>query len=141
MVSVEFLFWCQEEIAGKAMPSAWIKVKIWDFKKLKYSWGHTDWDAVFFSCVHFALSHCLTSDHPASSDWQLVFSVQGFTGGSAGKECATVRETWVQSLGWEDPLKKGMATYSRILVWRILSSPWGHRELDMTELRGGDSAG
>ena len=81
MVSVEFLFWCQEEIAGKAMPSAWIKVKIWDFKKLKYSWGHTDWDAVFFSCVHFALSHCLTSDHPASSDWQMVFSVQGFTGG------------------------------------------------------------
>ena len=30
-------------------------------------------------------------------------------------------ETWVQSLGWEDPLEKGMATHSRILVWGI---PW-----------------
>ena len=29
--------------------------------------------------------------------------------------------TWVQSLGWEDPLEQGMATYSSILAWRI---PW-----------------
>ena len=29
-------------------------------------------------------------------------------------------ETWVQSLGWEDPLEEGTATYSRILAWRIL---------------------
>ena len=29
-------------------------------------------------------------------------------------------ETWVQSLGWEDPLEKGKATYSSILAWRIL---------------------
>ena len=28
-------------------------------------------------------------------------------------------ETWVQSLGWEDPLKEGMATHSSILAWRI----------------------
>ena len=28
-------------------------------------------------------------------------------------------ETWVQSLGQEDPLKKGMATYSSILAWRV----------------------
>ena len=30
-------------------------------------------------------------------------------------------ETWVQSLGWEDPLKKEMATHSSILAWKI---PW-----------------
>ena len=30
-------------------------------------------------------------------------------------------ETWVQSLGWEEPLEKGMATYASILAWRI---PW-----------------
>ena len=30
-----------------------------------------------------------------------------------------VQETWVQSLGWEDPLEEGMATYSSILAWRI----------------------
>ena len=31
-----------------------------------------------------------------------------------------IRETWVRSLGWEDPLKEGMATQSSILAWRIL---------------------
>ena len=30
-------------------------------------------------------------------------------------------ETWVQSLGWDDPLEKGKATHSSILAWRI---PW-----------------
>ena len=29
------------------------------------------------------------------------------------------QETWVQSLGWEDPLEKEMATHSSILAWRI----------------------
>ena len=29
------------------------------------------------------------------------------------------QETWVRSLGWEDPLEKGKATYSSILTWRI----------------------
>ena len=35
------------------------------------------------------------------------------------KNLPTMRETWVQSLGWEDPLEENMATHSRILVWRI----------------------
>ena len=47
-------------------------------------------------------------------------------GGSDGKESACNAETWVQSLNWEDPLEKGMATHSSILAWRI---PW-------TEKRG-----
>ena len=33
---------------------------------------------------------------------------------------ATLQETQVQYLGWEDPLEKGMATHSSILAWRIL---------------------
>ena len=37
------------------------------------------------------------------------------------KNPSTIQETWVQSLGWEDPLEKGKATHSHILVWRI---PW-----------------
>ena len=36
------------------------------------------------------------------------------------KSPPAMRETWVQSLGWEDPLEKGKATYSSILAWRIL---------------------
>ena len=35
------------------------------------------------------------------------------------KNLPTMRETRVQSLGWEDPLEKGMATHSSILTWRI----------------------
>ena len=43
-------------------------------------------------------------------------------------------ETWVQSLGWEDPLEKGKATHSSILAWRIpWTSPWGHKESGTTE--------
>ena len=37
------------------------------------------------------------------------------------KNLPAMRETWVRSLGWEDPLEKGMATHSSILAWRI---PW-----------------
>ena len=35
------------------------------------------------------------------------------------KNLPAVWEVWVQSLGWEDPLEKGMATHSSILAWRI----------------------
>ena len=49
-------------------------------------------------------------------------------------------ETWVRSLGWEDPLEETMATHSSILVWRIPwteepggYSPWGREESDTTE--------
>ena len=37
------------------------------------------------------------------------------------KNLSAIWETWVQSLGWEDTLEKGMATHSSILAWRI---PW-----------------
>ena len=37
------------------------------------------------------------------------------------KNPPAVKETWVQSLGWEDPLEKGMATHSSTLAYRI---PW-----------------
>ena len=53
----------------------------------------------------------------------------GFPGDSDGKQLAwpKMEETQVRSLGWEDPLKKGMATHSSIQY------PWGHKELDTTE--------
>ena len=35
------------------------------------------------------------------------------------KNLPATQETWVQSLGWEDPLEKGMATHSNLLAWRI----------------------
>ena len=36
------------------------------------------------------------------------------------KNPPAMQETWVRSLGWEDPLEEGMATHSIILAWRIL---------------------
>ena len=53
--------------------------------------------------------------------------------------CDPVRqETWVQSLGWEAPLEKEMATHYSILAWKIprgssLVGQWGRKESDMTE--------
>ena len=53
-----------------------------------------------------------------------------------------MQETWVQSLGWEDPLEQCMATHSSIFAWRIPLpgqrnlagySPWGCKESDGTE--------
>ena len=43
----------------------------------------------------------------------------GFPGGSAGTESAFNADTWIQSLGWEDLLEKGMATHYSMLAWRI----------------------
>ena len=37
------------------------------------------------------------------------------------KNLPAMQGTWVQSLGWEDPVEKGKATHSSILAWRI---PW-----------------
>ena len=54
------------------------------------------------------------------------------------KNPPAMQETWVRSLGWEDPLEKGKATHSSILAWRIpwtvgQYSPWGLKESDTTE--------
>ena len=48
------------------------------------------------------------------------------------KSPPAMQEPWVQSLGWEDALENGMATYSSILVWRI---PWTE-EPDGLQSRG-----
>ena len=44
-----------------------------------------------------------------------------FPGGPVVKNLPAKQETWVWSLGWGDPLEKGMATHSNILAWEI---PW-----------------
>ena len=55
------------------------------------------------------------------------------------KRLSTMHETWVRSLGQEDPLEKEMAIHSSTIAWKIPwteepgYSPWGHKESDMTE--------
>ena len=50
---------------------------------------------------------------------------------------SAMQETWVRSLGWEDPLEKGMATHSSILAWRI---PWTE-EPGRLQLMGSERVG
>ena len=47
-------------------------------------------------------------------------TIPGFPSGSAVKNLPAMQETWVRSLGQEDPLEEEMATYSGILAWEIL---------------------
>ena len=60
--------------------------------------------------------------------------IQGFPDSSLVKNPPAVSETWVRSLGSEDPLEKGQATHA---FWpgefHGLYSPWGYKELDMSE--------
>ena len=56
------------------------------------------------------------------------------------KDLPTIQETQIPSLGWDDPLEKGMATHSSISAWKIpwteepgSYSPWGGKESDTTE--------
>ena len=59
----------------------------------------------------------------------------GLPGDSAGKNPLAMqesRETWVRSLGQEDPLEKGMATHSSILPWRI---PWTEKPGGLQSMR------
>ena len=52
----------------------------------------------------------------------LVFRLlENFPGSSEGKESVCNAEIWIQPLGQEDTLEKGMVTHSSILAWRI---PW-----------------
>ena len=63
----------------------------------------------------------------------------GLLGGLVGEE-STCKGGDLGSIPvWEDPLEEGMTTHSSILAWRISwteepGSPWGRKELDMTEL-------
>ena len=75
----------------------------------------------------------LLLEDPYSSPW-------GFPGGPVVKNPPSVQETWVLSMGQEDPLEDEMATHSSILARKFPGqkslagyNPWGHKALDMTD--------
>ena len=93
---------------------------------------------------------CRSIHSSLSTHYTLDFKITlrplgGFPVGTSGKEPAwefrrCKRHSIPGSLGWEDPLEKGMATHSSIFAWKIPwteepggYNPWGCRELDMTE--------
>ena len=65
--------------------------------------------------------HLSDRDALESKDYLGVGSLSPSPVAQMVKNLPAMQETWVQSLGREDPLEKGMVTYSRILAWRI---PW-----------------
>ena len=67
--------------------------------------------SVLHSCIY---SKTLWSVHLPNSSWAFLVA-------QMVKDLPAMQETWVPSLGWEDPSKKGMATHSSILARGI---PW-----------------
>ena len=51
----------------------------------------------------------------------IVVNKLGFPCNPAGEESPAMQKSWVQFLGWDDPLEKGKVTHYSILAWRI---PW-----------------
>ena len=70
--------------------------------------------------------HCSIPCHHIFSSHQLYQAGGSILGASLVaqmvKNLPATQETWVQFLGWEDPLEKGMATHCSILAWKILQT-------------------
>ena len=85
------------------------------------------WDENWSISTSFRIDHYLlqTSQNVSSSEFTLFAGVSArklaFLVAQTVKNLPVMQETWVQSLGWEDALEKGMVTHSSILAWRI---PW-----------------
>ena len=109
------------------------------------------WDLALRNWTDGVAIHCgsmgKVKDWEKKKNQELCFTYHSvlFPGGSDCKEPPAMWETWVWSLGQEDPLEKGMATHSSILAWRIPWSEepdyrltgyrtWGHKELHTIEL-------
>ena len=68
-------------------------------------------DSGHLNAVMWCLTVVLTSS--------FRMTCEGFPAGSVVKSLPAMQETWVPSLGWEDPLEKEMATHSSLLAWEI----------------------
>ena len=55
----------------------------------------------------------------SESEYIYIISLMTFLAAQTVKNPPAMQETWVGSLGWEDPLEKETATHSSILAWRI----------------------
>ena len=75
-----------------------------------------------FCPSHLFLSNRHTNLHAdGNMNYMFLLGTRASLVAQLVKNLPAMWETWVQSLGWEDPLEKGKATHSSILAWRI---PW-----------------
>ena len=99
--------------AGKIFPSKAVFPESWFLSHLLVS------QAVFISLLLIQIWTVQVRNQPCCFYCLMSHKHKmGFPSGSDGKE-STCQETWLWSLGWEDPLEEGMATYSSVLAWRI----------------------
>ena len=63
----------------------------------------------------------MTSGRGGKNNSKMFCATWSFLMAQLVKNLPVMREAWVWSLGWEEPLEKGKDTHSSILVWRI---PW-----------------
>ena len=82
--------------------------------------------------MHRKLESRLPGETPTASDMQMDTHPEGFLVAQLVKNLPAVRETWLPSLGWEDPLEKGKVTHSSILAWR---TPWTVESMESQRVR------
>ena len=93
-------------------------------RKKTYIWGCNDCAAVLLPLATYSQASSWFCEHVRAEAFPRFLYSQHlplpcFPGGSDSKESAVVWETWVPSLGREDPLEEGMAAHPSILSWRI----------------------
>ena len=109
-VSVNWLYWTQVSAPrfGLVTPQT------------VYKWSGLIWNPLFITGLLRQNSHAIQFPHfKRTSQWYSVFRVCFVV--QMVKNLPAMWETWVQSLGWEDPLEKGTAPHSSTLAWKI---PW-----------------
>ena len=96
--------------------------------------------SVLFQAVYLFSRQLCVSVNPQFLTEPQTFHSGGSPVAQTVKNPPGMQETWVPSLGWEDPLEEVKATHSNILAWRIPWTeepgelhPWHRKELDITE--------
>ena len=82
--------------------------------------------------MKYKLESRLPGEISITSDMQMDTHPEGFLVAQLVKNLPAVRETWLPSLGWEDPLEKGKVTHSSILAWR---TPWTVESMESQRVR------
>ena len=110
----------------KQMLKQCLHVKIISVTRWSLSMKHCDawwWPAAAHRCSVLMRTQMLSCFIP-NTGWLL--DCRASLVAQLVKNPPAMRETWVQSLGWEDPLEKGKANHSSILTWRI---PWTEKSM------------
>ena len=94
-------------------PTLSLSVSLSEYVKIQKNAYHRLYTVILFT---FFCCYCPT--HHPQENWQVPI-IEEVT--QSVKNMPEMQETQVHSLGWEDPLEKGMTTYSSILAWEI---PW-----------------